>query len=62
MVDRKPTDYWFRPVIYLYYLSALMFSSSILRFLAFEFPKKHWLLTCAMSMDDVMNKVRVCIK
>ena len=34
-------DYWFPLVIYLYYLSALMFFDNILCFLAFEFPKTH---------------------
>ena len=41
MDDLKTTYYWFPLIVYLCYLSALMFSSSILYFLVFEFPKKH---------------------
>ena len=34
-------DCWWPLAVYLCYLSAFIFSSSILCFLAFEFPKKH---------------------
>ena len=57
-----PTDYWVPLVVYVCYLLALVFSSSILCFLVFEFPKKHWLLACAMFVDDVINKVHLCIR
>ena len=46
----------------IYVIFQHMFSSSILCFLAFEFPKKHQLLACAMFMDDVMSKVLLYIK
>ena len=57
-----PTDYWVPLVVYVCYLLALVFSSSILCLLVFEFLKKHWLLACAMFMDDVINKVHLYIK
>ena len=57
-----PTDYWVPLVVYVCYLLALVFSSSILCLLVFEFLKKRWLLACAMFMDDVINKVHLYIK
>ena len=56
-------EYWLPLIAYLCYLSSPMFSSSILCFLVFEFPKKHKLLACAMFVDVIMlcTKFLVCI-
>ena len=39
-----------------------MFSSSILFFLVFEFPKKHWLLACAIDTRPQSERKTVVVR